>query len=69
MSDVFLDTKQLAEFLGISTSTAEAWRYRGGGPPYIKLAVGGRRGGLIRYARAAVEAWLAAQARGAVPTP
>ena len=67
MTTEFLNTEQLAELLGVATSTIEAWRYSDRGPPYVKLA-GGRRGGLVRYARAAVEAWLAAQTRGAAPT-
>ena len=31
-----LDTKEAAEYLGLSKYTLEAWRCRGGGPRYVK---------------------------------
>jgi predicted DNA-binding transcriptional regulator AlpA len=37
------DTPSAARFLGLSTSTLEAWRCRGGGPRYRKL------GRAVRY--------------------
>jgi hypothetical protein len=37
-----LDTRQAAEFLGISVRTMEGYRRRGCGPAYVRLA-GGRK--------------------------
>jgi hypothetical protein len=34
----YLDTKQAAEFLGLSTQTLEIWRVYGNGPRYTKLS-------------------------------
>jgi len=36
---------QAAMFLGISVRTLQAWRVRGGGPPYVKI------GRAVRYQR------------------
>lgn len=52
-SDDLLTTKQLAEWLAVSTQWAEIARHRGGyGPPYLKLA------GRVRYRRGDVIHWL-----------
>ena len=32
------DEKWSAEFLGVSTRALQAWRYRGGGPLYIRIS-------------------------------
>jgi hypothetical protein len=37
-----------AEFLGVSVRTLQAWRVRGGGPPYCKI------GRAVRYQRRAL---------------
>ena len=37
---LLLDQTSVAELLGISPRTLEAWRHRGGGPPFVKV---GRR--------------------------
>ena len=49
-----LADKQLSESLGgePSVPTLRSWRYKGEGPPYIKV------GRLIRYRLSDVEAWL-----------
>jgi Helix-turn-helix domain len=39
---------QAANFLGISVRTLQAWRVRGGGPPYVKI------GRTVRYQRRAL---------------
>ena len=49
-----LDQKQLAAYLGVSTSTLEHDRHNDRGVPYIKL------GSTVRYRRSAVEAYLEA---------
>jgi hypothetical protein len=52
MSDVFLQTPQAAERLGLMPGTLEKLRCRGGGPPYLRLAP--RR---IVYDVAALDHW------------
>ena len=39
---------QAAIFLGVSVRTLQAWRVRGGGPPYVKI------GRIVRYQRRAL---------------
>jgi hypothetical protein len=43
--DSALNENQAAEFLGVSVRTLQAWRVRGGGPPYVKI------GRSVRYQR------------------
>jgi Helix-turn-helix domain len=43
--DAALNENQAAEFLGVSVRTLQAWRVRGGGPPYVKI------GRSVRYQR------------------
>jgi predicted DNA-binding transcriptional regulator AlpA len=52
----YLTAKQLGELIGINEITLGQWRHRNKGPTWIRLP--GVR--TIRYARADVEAWLAA---------
>jgi len=49
----YLDEKQLCAELGISPVTATKWRAQAEGPPFVRV------GRLIRYARTAVDAWVA----------
>jgi predicted DNA-binding transcriptional regulator AlpA len=49
---------EAAYCLGVSPRTLEAWRVRGGGPPFSKI---GARA--VRYQRAAVLAWAANRQR------
>ncbi|MBI4001062.1 MAG: helix-turn-helix domain-containing protein [Nitrospira defluvii] len=50
--DQLLDDSWLAKYLKFERKTAQAWRTRGGGPPFIKV------GRLIRYRKADVDAWI-----------
>ena len=43
--DHAINENQAAEFLGVSVRTLQAWRVRGGGPPYVKI------GRAVRYQR------------------
>jgi predicted DNA-binding transcriptional regulator AlpA len=43
--DAALNEAQVAEFLGVSVRTLQAWRVRGGGPRYVKI------GRSVRYQR------------------
>lgn len=52
LSSELMDTKELAELLGLNEMTLYNWRREGKGPPYIRV---GRR---IRYKRADVDEWL-----------
>ena len=49
---VFLDTPEAANYLGLQSSTLEAWRCRGGGPAFVKL------GRLVRYRHADLDAFI-----------
>jgi excisionase family DNA binding protein len=54
----YLTTKSAAAMLGLSPSTLEAWRAKGKEPKATKL------GNAVRYERAALEKWLAANTKG-----
>jgi predicted DNA-binding transcriptional regulator AlpA len=53
-----LTPPETARFLGIKEATLASWRCKGKGPRYVKV------GGIVRYARADVDRWLAARRRG-----
>ncbi|AMM83211.1 hypothetical protein AZF01_01570 [Martelella sp. AD-3] len=42
------------ELLSVSARTLQAWRLRGGGPPFVKI------GKSVRYKRRDITAWLSA---------
>lgn len=51
--DTYLTEAQVAEILGISPRTLQAWRYRGGHTPaFVKL------GRTVRYRRSDLDAWI-----------
>lgn len=50
-----MDPRATAEYLAVPVNTLYAWRYRGVGPPAIRV------GKHIRYRRADVEKWLDSQ--------
>ena len=52
--DTLLSQKLVARILSVSPRALEAWRMRGGGPPFIRIS---KR--CVRYRRCDVEAWLA----------
>lgn len=52
-----IETEALAERLGISPHTLIQWRFKGIGPPYVKL------GKLVRYHVASVDKWIEEQER------
>lgn len=53
---MWLTPERAAEVLGVPAATLAQWRYRGQGPRYSKV------GAVVRYARADLDAWLAAAA-------
>lgn len=52
-----IDVEAVAKLLGVTRQTLYNWRREGSGPPWIAV------GRAIRYSRADLEAWLAAQTR------
>lgn len=54
--DRLLNTDETAALLGISPQTLTDKRWRGGGPPYVKLSRN-----CVRYFRSAVLEWAAAR--------
>ena len=48
-----LTEAQVADLLGVSIRTLQAWRQNGGGPPFLRLADEGKRGA-IRYGQTAL---------------
>ncbi len=52
VSTDLLDQTQAAQYLGVKPSTLERWRFVGAGPKFCKV------GRLVRYRRAALEAYL-----------
>ncbi len=53
----YLNTKQAAAYLGLSTSQLAKWRVYGGGPAYSKAFKS------VRYTREELDAWMAARVR------
>ena len=49
-----LKTKEVAEILGVAKQTVEYWRWRGGGPVYIKF------GRAVRYRMSDIKAFIEA---------
>jgi excisionase family DNA binding protein len=49
-----VDETEAAEMLGLSKRTLQAWRVRGGGPPFLKL------GRLVRYDTTSLWDWVTA---------
>lgn len=51
----YMTPEELSEMLQVPPRTLETWRYRGGGPPCVRI---GRH---VRYDPDAVRSWLAEQ--------
>ena len=56
-----MTTEELSEDLNVPAATVVAWRYKGSGPPYIKV------GKYVRYPREEYVTWHAAKLRGFAP--
>lgn len=56
MPETYLLPTEAAAYLRVAVKTLTQWRWRGMGPPYLKVA-----GGRIRYERAALDVWMAGQ--------
>ena len=53
----FINSRELAELLGVREKTVFMWRWRGIGPPYRKI-----NGHLVRYDPGEIAAWIEGQA-------
>ncbi|WP_084143872.1 helix-turn-helix transcriptional regulator [Methylocapsa acidiphila] len=51
-----LDEKAVAQFLGLTPAALQAWRWKGGGPVFLKV------GRCVRYRQEDIDAWLAQRA-------
>jgi hypothetical protein len=54
---------QLAEYLNVSVRTLQCWRWRGGGPSFLKI------GGAVRYSPDCVAQWIEKQTRASTADP
>lgn len=52
MTLTVLNTKEAADYVGLSKPTLERFRISGDGPTYVKL------GGAVRYRKAELDTWL-----------
>lgn len=53
---------EVAEYMGVDKARLAQWRYRGEGPPYVKVTP--RQQGLVRYPREDLRAYIAARRVG-----
>jgi hypothetical protein len=54
--NAYLTTAEASDYLGVSKQWLEAGRSAGFGAPFIKVGSGG--GGVIRYKRTVLDAWM-----------
>ena len=57
-ADPLLTTEQVAERIGVTPEALEHWRYRGAGPPWLKLSHK-----VVRYRQSELERWLDSRTR------
>ncbi len=60
---VLLTEQRVAQLLQVTVKTLQAWRVRGGGPPFVKV------GRCVRYRLEDVEAYVAASTRRSTSDP
>jgi predicted DNA-binding transcriptional regulator AlpA len=58
-----IDEAEAARFLAFSVRSLQGWRYRGGGPRFVKI------GRTVRYRRRDLQAWAEAQIRVSTADP
>jgi len=54
MNEKVMTEKQASDYLQLTTRTLQAWRYRGGGPKYIRVS-----SKCVRYRQSDIDKWLA----------
>lgn len=62
--DVLLTPNQVARQLGVTRTTLESWRLRGGGPKFVRVS---KR--CIRYRRQDIQAWIEERIRTSTSDP
>ena len=62
-SEALLNESSVAKRLHCHVKTLQAWRCRGGGPPFIRV------GRLIRYSPDDVQAWITSRRVASTSTP
>ena len=55
-AEIYLNERQAAQKIGVTASAMQAWRLRGGGPPFVKISCR-----CIRYAESELDAWMQAR--------
>jgi len=56
MDEKVMTEKQASDYLQLTTRTLQAWRYRGGGPKYIRVS-----SKCVRYRQSDIDKWLASR--------
>ena len=62
--DLLLTPKQVARQLGVTRTTLESWRLRGGGPKFVRVS---KR--CIRYRRQDLQVWIEERIRTSTSDP
>lgn len=62
MERSWFNTKETSEYLGVAKATLDSMRTRGGGPTFKKF------GRLVRYEKAALDAWIDSRPTGSTTT-
>jgi predicted DNA-binding transcriptional regulator AlpA len=62
--DCLLRPNEAARQLGVSLSCLEAWRYRGGGPRFVRISAR-----CVRYRRVDLEQWIRERVRSSTSEP
>ncbi len=64
MPNQLLTENQVADYLNLSPRSLQAWRYRGGGPPFIAIS---RRA--VRYRKDDLDQWVSSLVRTSTSDP
>lgn len=62
--DELLTETQTSRLINYSPRTLAAWRYRGGGPPFVRVSATS-----VRYRRADVRKWIESRTFGSTRDP
>ena len=57
-NDALLTERRAADFLGVTARCLQAWRYRGGGPKFVRIS-----SRCIRYRQSDLREWIEARLR------
>ncbi len=62
--EIYLNERQAAQKLGLTTSCLQAWRLRGVGPRFVKISAR-----CVRYKESEIDNWAAARERTSTSDP